>query len=100
MRKFVFTFVLAATVLPTAGHAQVMIDTTRITCADYLAMPAADSKLFSAWMSGWINHKLGYTWVDLDAYARNVASVQAWCQSNPKETVLAGLTRATTPKPQ
>lgn len=100
MRKFALGFVLAGTLLPACGRAQVMIDTTRITCADYLAMPPADSKMFSAWMSGWFNHKLGYTVVDLDAYARNIASVQAWCQSNPKETVIAGLTRATTPKAQ
>ncbi len=94
MRKFAVGFVLAGLLLPGAGHAQVMIDTTRITCADYLAMPPEDSKVFSAWLSGWFNQKAGYTSVDLDAYARNVESVQAWCQSNPKETVMAGLTRA------
>ena len=99
MKKFAVGFVLAEMLLPGASHAQVMIDTTRITCADYLAMPPEDSKVFSAWMSGWFNHKIGSTVVDLDAYARNVASVQSWCQSNPKETVMAGLTRATA-KPQ
>ena len=32
--------------------------------------------------------------MDLTACARNVANVKAWCQSNPKETVMAGLERA------
>ncbi len=99
MRKFAVGFVLAGLLLPAAGHAQVMLDTTRVTCADYLAMGPEDSKIFSAWMSGWFNQKGGYTSVDLDVYARNVASVQAWCKTNPKETVMAGLTRATA-KPQ
>lgn len=99
MKKFAVGFVLAGMLLPGASHAQVMIDMTRVTCADYLAMPSADSKVFSAWMSGWFNHKIGSTTVDLEAYARNVANVQSWCQSNPKETVMAGLTRATA-KPQ
>ena len=94
MKKFAVGFVLAGMLLPAASHAQVMIDTTRITCADYLAMPPADSKVFSAWMSGWFNHKIGSTTVDLEAYARNVANVQSWCQQYPKETVMAGLTRA------
>ena len=99
MRKFAIGFVLAGLSAPAAGHAQVMLDTTRVTCADYLAMPPEDSKVFSAWMSGWFNQKGGYTVVDLDAYARNVGSVQAWCKANPRETVIAGLTRATA-KPQ
>ncbi|SFK78108.1 HdeA/HdeB family chaperone [Methylocapsa palsarum] len=99
MKKFAVGFVLAGLLLPATSHAQVMIDTTRITCADYLAMPPEDSKVFSAWLSGWFNQKTGSTAVDLDRYAQNVANVKSWCQSNPKETVMAGLTRAVA-KPQ
>jgi len=90
---------MAGLLSPGALHAQVMLDMTRITCAEYLAMEPDDAKVFAAWMSGWFNQKLGSTTVDLDAYARNVANVKSWCQSNPKETVMAGLTRATS-KPQ
>jgi hypothetical protein len=56
-----------------ATHAQVSIDMARVTCADYLALSAADSAIFCAWMSGWFNQKTGYVFVDLNAYARNVA---------------------------
>jgi acid stress chaperone HdeB len=62
----------------------------RVTCADYLALSAADS-----WMSGWFNQKTGYAFVDLNAYARNVANVNSWCASNPTQTVMTGLQRAT-----
>ena len=79
---------------PAATQAQVTIDMTRVTCAEYLAMPDDLSSDFSAWMSGWYNQKTGYTKVDLDAYAQNVANVKSWCASNPKETVMAGLQRA------
>ncbi|WP_334451945.1 hypothetical protein [Bradyrhizobium elkanii] len=51
--------------------------------------------MFSAWMSGWFNQKKGYVFVDLNAYARNVASVKAWCAINPTQTVMAGLERST-----
>ena len=94
MKNFAATVILAGAVLPVSAWAQVMIDMNRITCAQYLAMPEKDSKVFSAWMSGWFNQKKGFTWVDMGAYARNVANVQQWCQSNPKETVMAGLQRA------
>jgi HdeA/HdeB family len=86
---------LAGLILPAAANAQVSFDTTRVTCADYLAMSPTDARLFSAFMSGWFNQKTGHVTVDLGAYERNVANVRSWCATNPKETVLAGLTRAT-----
>ena len=87
--------ILAGLVLPLAANAQVMFDTTRVTCADYLAMSAADAPLFSAFISGWFNQKTGHVTVDLNEYARNVANVRSWCATNPGETVFAGLQRAT-----
>lgn len=99
MKKIAFGLVLAGIFLPGASQAQVMIDMTRVTCAEYLALEPEDSEVFSAWMSGYFNQKAGYTTVDLEAYARNVANVKSWCQSNPKESVMAGLARATA-KPQ
>jgi HdeA/HdeB family len=86
---------LAGLVLPVAADAQVMFDTARVTCADYLAMPPNEARLFSAFMSGWFNQKTGYVTVDLDVYERNVANVRSWCGTYPKETVLVGLQRAT-----
>jgi hypothetical protein len=82
-------------VLPSAVGAQVMIDMAKVTCADYLAMPPQQARTFSAWMSGYFNQKLGYAWVDLGAYARNIANVKQWCTSYPTETVMTGLKWAT-----
>ena len=48
-----------------------------------------------AFISGWFNQKTGHVTVDLNEYARNVASVRSWCATNPTETVFAGLQRAT-----
>jgi hypothetical protein len=75
--------------------AQANFDMARVTCAQYLEMSPADSTVFSAWISGWFNQKKGYAWIDLNAYARNVASVKAWCTTNPTQTVMAGLERST-----
>jgi hypothetical protein len=95
MKALAFCLTLGAAMLASAVHAQVSIDMSRVTCAEYLAMPAAQSATFSAWMSGWFNQKTGYVFVDIDAYARNVANVKSWCASNPSQTVMAGLQRAT-----
>lgn len=95
MKKPALCLTLAGALLSSAAHAQVTIDMSRVTCAEYLAMPPAQSADFSAWMSGWFNQKTGYVFVDLNAYARNVANVKSWCASNPAQTVMAGLQRAT-----
>ena len=46
-------------------------------------------------MSGYFNQKLGYAWVDVGAYARNIANVKQWCTSYPTATVITGLKWAT-----
>ena len=94
MRKLSCGIALAAVLLP-AFVAQVKIDMTRVTCAQYLALPPDQSNMFSAWMSGWFNQKSGLAWIDLSAYARNVANIQQWCASYPDQTVMSGLQRAT-----
>lgn len=84
----------AAIVVPSVGRAQLMVNMSLITCAQYLAMPPDQSRVFSAWMSGWFNQKTGYAWINLNAYARNVENVKAWCAANPAELVMTGLQRA------
>jgi hypothetical protein len=93
MKKIAFLF--AGAMLASAANAQVTVDMSRVTCGEYLAMSPAQSATFSAWMSGWFNQKNGYVFVDLNAYARNVANVKSWCAQNPTQTVMAGLQRAT-----
>lgn len=95
MKCSLMCLAVAGMALPFAANAQVMFDTTRVTCADYLAMSPADARLFSAFMSGWFNQKTGHVTVDLNQYERNVANVRSWCATNPKETVIVGLQRAT-----
>ena len=94
MRRLMLLLFVGAIAAPVSGHAQVTLDMTRITCADYLAMPPSQSATFAAWMSGWFNYKFGYVSVGLDDFARNVASVKQWCTSSPGATVMAALDRS------
>jgi hypothetical protein len=87
--------VVAGAVLPVAAKAQVSFDTTRVTCADYLAMSPTDARLFSAFLNGWFNQKNGRVTVDLNEYERTVTKLQTWCRSSPTEIVFAGMQRAT-----
>jgi hypothetical protein len=92
---FFFCLALVGSIPVHVARAQVMIDMSKVTCADYLAMPPDQARTFSAWMSGYFNQKQGYAWVDLGAYARNIANMKQWCASYPNETVMTGLKWAT-----
>ena len=85
----------AIVMLPSAAHAQLIIDMNRLTCAQFLAMSPQQERIYSAWMSGWFNQKTGYAWVDLNAYERNFANVRQWCATSPGQTVMEGLKRST-----
>lgn len=87
--------VCAVAIMPAFAQAQVLVDMTRITCGEYATLPPEQSRIFSAWMSGWFNQKTGYAWVDLNAYERNVANVRQFCATYPNEMVMTALQRAT-----
>jgi hypothetical protein len=89
---------VAMTALAGGANAQVTIEMANIRCEQYLAMPVNQSREFSAWMSGWFSFKIGKTWVDLIAFEKNIKNVQAWCKYHPKETVMSGLQKATSPQ--
>ena len=95
IRRIAWIVVLVGSLLPTIGNAQVTINMSRVTCADYLAMTPEQSDVFGAWVGGYFNQKTGYTWIDVGAQGRNVASVKAWCATYPAEFVMTGLDRAT-----
>jgi hypothetical protein len=93
MKRILIAGIIA--MLPAFAQAQVLVDMTRITCGEYVSLPPEQSRLFSAWMSGWFNQKTGYAWVDLNAYERNIANVKQYCAMNPRDTVMAALQRGT-----
>jgi hypothetical protein len=95
IRAFVWCLALAGMLVALVSHAQVGLNTSLVTCSQYLGLPPEQSRIFSAWMSGWFNQKMGYTYVNLQAYERNVANVTTWCATNPGELVMTGLQRAT-----
>jgi hypothetical protein len=82
------------TAVPSVTQAQVTINMSRVTCADYLAMTPEQSDVFGAWVGGYFNQKTGYTWIDIGAQNRNAANLKAWCATYPAELVMTGLARA------
>jgi acid stress chaperone HdeB len=68
-----------------------MIDMTRVTCSDYRALGPQESRVLSAWMSGWYNFRRGSVMVDLGQYADNIAKIRDWCGGNPTVTLMSAI---------
>ncbi len=95
MKKLVFAMALAGALAPSLAQAQtVQIDMTKITCGEVLAMPADLKSDFAAFMSGYFAQKAGRTFINVELFQKNVASVMDWCASNKDQAVFAGLERA------
>jgi hypothetical protein len=93
MRKLVLSLALA-TAIVTTGHAQV-VDMNKVTCGEYVGLPADQGRVFAAWTSGWFSNRQGHVWVNPVAFAENMGSIRQWCTTYPNEMLLAGLERAT-----
>lgn len=94
MRKLILVLAVATMAVSAPGLAQVSVDMSRVTCANYLAMPPDQTRIFSAWMSGWFNHKKGYVSVGLNDFVGNIASIKQFCTTSPQETIIGVLERA------
>jgi hypothetical protein len=66
-------FSIVGIAAPATSQAQYAINMSLVTCTQYLAMPQDQSRIFSAWMSGWFNRKTGYTYVNLEAYTSSLS---------------------------
>jgi hypothetical protein len=91
MRLRLISTALAICLPPAVANAQVVIDMGAFTCEQYLAMPPAMSRDFSAWMSGWFSNQTGRRVVDILAHQKNIELAKAWCQSHPEVSVMTAL---------
>jgi HdeA/HdeB family len=75
-------------------HAQLTVDVSRATCAEFLVMPPDQSRIFSAWLMGYSDQKSDKHLLNFPAYASKVAALRQWCAANPSEVVMTGIERA------
>src|SRR6476659_7291685 len=96
MRRRLIILTFAISIASAFGSAALAttVDMRSITCSEYLAIPAAPSSKFAAWMTGWFSYQSRRTFVDFDLHRANVASVRGWCQSNPSASLMVGLEKS------
>ena len=91
MKKLAVCFALGLALAPTSGLAQVDIDTTRISCGEFVALSPGEIETTAAWFSGWFNQKLNDTSIDLEAFRKNTRNVVAFCKDHPNDQLFGVL---------
>jgi hypothetical protein len=98
MKRRLVSVAFALSLLSATANAQVTIDMSKFTCAQYLAMSPAMSRDFSAWMSGWFSYQTRRTTVDLLLHQKNIENLKSWCRIRPQASVMNGLQTAIGPQ--
>ena len=60
-------------------HAQVMIDTSKITCDQFVHSKVGNPRIVAAWMSGFYNAKKDNTVVDLKGFEASLNKMEKFC---------------------
>jgi acid stress chaperone HdeB len=87
MKRMLFGVVLAV-VATSAGHAQVTMDISKITCEQYVLFKVADPQHIAIWLSGYYNGKRNNMVIDVGQLKSNAEKVLRYCEANFKGTVV------------
>ena len=71
--------ILIAFLVATAGHAQVTIDVSKITCDQFMAFKVADPRDIGIWLSGYYHGKQGSTVMEPERLKEIAAKVKSQC---------------------
>jgi acid stress chaperone HdeB len=98
MSKFLVLMCLVAiAVSARAGHAQVMLDLSKVTCEQWAGYKITNPQNIALWLSGYYNGKRGNTVIDTQGLAAENQKLRDFCITNPQMPVMQAVERAIGP---
>jgi acid stress chaperone HdeB len=70
------------------AQAQVSIDTSKITCQQYVTSKVASPRDLAIWVSGYFHGKADNAVVDVEELKGRAEKLRKFCQTNPKKPLL------------
>jgi len=94
--KVIVSGTILAVASATSLQAQVTIDVSKITCAQYVQEKISSPSLIAAWLSGYYNAKRNNLLIDPGAMQDNVSKVKNFCsdEKNFKVSVMKAVESA------
>jgi acid stress chaperone HdeB len=88
MRKVACFAVVMMAGAAVPAKAQVVLEMTQVTCADYLKSDPERQAMLASWLSGYYHASKNIATVDLRKAEANIKVVTKYCKSKKKETLM------------
>jgi len=71
-----------------AAQAQFLLDTSKMTCQQYVTSKVVNPRDLAIWVSGYFHGKAGNAILDIEELKSRAEKVRKFCQTNPQKTLL------------
>jgi hypothetical protein len=79
---------------PAAAEEKMVVDMSKMTCSELTKLGFQDFAGITMWLSGYYNASVRNTVIDLYQFAQAAKTVQDFCQTSPRATVMSVAERA------
>ena len=80
--------------MPARAEDNMVVDLSKLTCAELNRLGFQDFAGITMWMSGYYNASIRNTTIDLDRFAQAAKIVKDHCVTTPRATVMAAAEKA------
>jgi acid stress chaperone HdeB len=80
------------------GHAQVMLDLSRLTCDQFIKYKVADPKLIAVWLAGYFHGKRGDTTLDTQRLVADADQIEKYCFANADALLMQSVEKLIGPR--
>lgn len=95
MSKFLILFTtLLCLASPIRAEDKMVVDMSKLTCAELNRLGFQDFAGFTMWLSGYHNAGVRNTVIDLDRFALAAKTVKDQCATSPRTTVMSAAEQA------
>jgi len=96
-KSLVLMCLVAIAVSTRPGHAQVMLDLSKVTCEQWAGYKITNPQNIALWLSGYYNGKRGNTVIDTQGLAAENQKLRDFCITNPQMPVMQAVEKAIGP---
>ena len=95
MSRYIIVFaVLLSLAAPAAAEDKMVVDMSKMTCAELTKLGFQDFAGLTMWMSGYYNASVRSTVIDLYEFAQAAKTVKDYCATSPRATVMSAAEQA------
>lgn len=96
MSKLIVATLAVILLVPSLAAAEdkMVVDMSKMTCAELVKLGFQDFAGITMWMSGYYNASVRSTVIDLYEFAQAAKTVKDYCATSPRATVMSAAERA------